>query len=144
LVGPVGLGDPATDISGLASEPNIHLLGPRSQDELPDLLRGAAAGLIPYVRTQLTASIFPMKVYEYLAAGLPVVASPLPALDGMAELIVADGVEETVAALDRALAEDSPAARRSRSQVAQSHSWEARLAEIDAALSACEQRSPAR
>lgn len=144
LVGPVGLGDPATDISGLASEPNIHLLGPRTQDELPDLLRGAAAGLIPYRRTRLTASIFPMKVYEYLAAGLPVVASPLPALIGMVELIVADGVEETVAAVERELAEDSPTRRRSRSQAAQSHSWEARLAEIDAALSRCEPGSPAR
>jgi glycosyltransferase involved in cell wall biosynthesis len=141
LVGPVGLGDPATDISALASEPNIHLLGPRSQDELPDLLRGAAAGLIPYVRTRLTASIFPMKVYEYLAAGLPVVASPLPALDGIAELTVAEGVEATAAALARALAEDSPTLRRSRSQAAQAHSWEARLAEIDAALGRCQRNA---
>ncbi len=138
LVGPVGLGDPGTDISALVSEPNIHLLGPRSQDELPDLLRGAAAGLIPYVRTRLTASIFPMKVYEYLAAGLPVVTSPLPALEGLTELTVADGVGETVAALERLLAEDSPALRSSRSQAAQAHSWDARLAEIDVALTRCQ------
>lgn len=138
LVGPVGLGDPATDISTLTSEPNIHLLGPRGQDELPDLLRGAAAGLIPYVRTRFTASIFPMKVYEYLAAGLPVVASPLPALEGVAELTVADGVGETVAALERLLAEDSPTLRWSRSQAAQAHSWDTRLAEIDAALTRCQ------
>jgi glycosyltransferase involved in cell wall biosynthesis len=141
LVGPVGLGDPGTDISALASEPNIHLLGPRGQDELPDLLRGAAAGLIPYVRTRLTASIFPMKVYEYLAAGLPVVTSPLPALEGMAELTVADGVAATAAALARVMADDSPTLRRSRSQAAQAHSWEARLAEIEAALAALS-RSP--
>jgi glycosyltransferase involved in cell wall biosynthesis len=138
VVGPVGLGDPGTDISALASEPNIHLLGPRAQDELPDLLRGAAAGLIPYVRTRLTASIFPMKVYEYLAAGLPVVASPLPALEGLAEVTVADGVGETVAALERLLSEDSPTLRWSRSQAAQAHSWDARMAEIDAALTRCE------
>lgn len=144
LVGPVGLGDPATDISALASEPNIHLLGPRGQQELPDLLRGAAAGLIPYVRTRLTASIFPMKVYEYLAAGLPVVASPLPALEGMAELTVADGAGATAAALERLMAEDSLTLRRSRSQAAQAHSWEVRLAEIDAALARCQTRSPSR
>ena len=47
---------------------------------LPEVLRGADAGLIPYARNELTESIFPMKVYEYLAAGLPVVATPLPAL----------------------------------------------------------------
>ena len=46
------------------------------------VLRGADAGLIPYARNELTDSIFPMKVYEYLAAGLPVVATPLPSLTG--------------------------------------------------------------
>jgi glycosyltransferase involved in cell wall biosynthesis len=78
-----------------------------------------------------------MKVYEYLAAGLPVVASPLPSLDGVGEVVVAEGVSETVAALERLLAADSPAARRSRSESAQGHSWDARLAEIDEAVSRC-------
>ena len=50
------------------------------------MLRAADAGLIPYARNELTESIFPMKVYEYLAAGLPVVATPLPALAGVAEV----------------------------------------------------------
>ncbi len=58
----------------------MHLLGTRAYDELPAVLRGADAALIPYALNELTASIFPMKVYEYLAAGLPVVATPLPAL----------------------------------------------------------------
>ena len=89
LVGPVGLGDPHTDVGALAAEPNVHLLGKRAYEELPGVLRGADAGLIPYVRSELTASIFPMKVYEYLAAGLPVVATPLPALEGVADVAVA-------------------------------------------------------
>ena len=71
LVGPVGLGDPHTDVSALGAEPNVHLLGPRSDEQLPDVLRAADAGLIPYVRSPLTDSIFPMKVYEYLAAACP-------------------------------------------------------------------------
>ena len=86
LVGPVGLGDPATDVSALAAEPNVHLLGPRPYEALPEVLRGADAGLIPYVRSSLTDSIFPMKVYEYLAAGLPVVATPLPAIAEVEEV----------------------------------------------------------
>ena len=68
LVGPVGPGDPRTDVSALEAEPNIHLLGRRPYRELPDVLRAADAGLIPYARNELTESIFPMKVYEYLAA----------------------------------------------------------------------------
>ncbi len=53
------------------------------------MLRGADAGLIPYARNALTESIFPMKVYEYLAAGLPVVATPLPALAGVPDVSTA-------------------------------------------------------
>jgi glycosyltransferase involved in cell wall biosynthesis len=136
LVGPVGPGDPRTDVSQLASEPNLHLLGARAYAELPGVLRGADAGLIPYARNELTASIFPMKVYEYLAAGLPVVSTPLPALEGAAGVTVADGVQQTVAALERELAGDSPSQRLARSEAARAHSWEARLAEIAAALSA--------
>lgn len=134
LVGPVGLGDPSTDVSGLAAAANVHLLGPRPYAALPGVLRGAAAGLIPYRRSQLTASIFPMKVYEYLAAGLPVVSTPLPALQDVADVTLAEGAEATVAALDSALAGDGPAARRARSERAAAHSWDARLAEIGAAL----------
>ncbi len=124
LVGPVGAGDPSTDVSALAAEPNIHLLGARTYEQLPSVLRGADAGLIPYARNQLTDSIFPMKVYEYLAAGLPVVATPLPSLseiDAVASAPDADGIARL---LDEALAEDTPQRRAERSQAAAAHSWE--------------------
>lgn len=134
LIGPVGLGDPSTDVSELAALPNVHLLGTRAYGDLPAVLRGAAAGLIPYRRSRLTDSIFPMKVYEYLAAGLPVVATPLPALEGVPDIAVAADAAQTVAALDAALAADSPAARAERSARSAAHSWDARLAEIAAAL----------
>jgi glycosyltransferase involved in cell wall biosynthesis len=134
LVGPVGLGDPGTDVSALTARPNVHLLGPRPQVRLPEVLRGAAVGLIPYRRSRLTDSVFPMKVYEYLAAGLPVVASGLPALEEVDEVKLVDGLAETLAAVEGALHEDSPDRRRARSEAARHHSWEARLAEIGAAL----------
>ena len=134
LVGPVGSGYPQTDVSLLEAQPNVHLLGPRAHQDLPAVLRGAAVGVIPYRESRLTASIFPMKVYEYLAAGLPVVASGLPTLQGVDEIALAEGVDQTVAAVERALADDSLDRRRARSDAARSHSWEARLAEIAAAL----------
>jgi len=134
LVGPVGLGYPDTDVTLLQAQPNVHLLGARAHEDLPAVLRGAAAGVIPYRCSRLTASIFPMKVYENLAAGLPVVATGLPALSGVDDVTLVEGVEQTVAALAHALAEDSPDRRRVRSDAAQGHSWDARLAEIGAAL----------
>jgi glycosyltransferase involved in cell wall biosynthesis len=134
LVGPVGLGDPETNVGSLEAEPNVHLLGVRRHEELPALLRGAAVGLIPYCQNALTASIFPMKVYEYLAAGLPVVATPLPSLADIEGVALAEGAEGFAAAIVRALAEDSPQRRATRSSSAAGHSWEARLGEIDEVL----------
>jgi glycosyltransferase involved in cell wall biosynthesis len=134
LIGPLGLGDPDTDVSALRRMANVHLLGSRPQAHLPEVLRGAAVGLIPYRRTRLTESIFPMKVYEYLAAGLPVVATGLPALEGLDGVDLVDGVEPTLGAIERALREDSPARRRAHSNAARRHSWDARLEEIAAAL----------
>jgi glycosyltransferase involved in cell wall biosynthesis len=134
LVGPVGLGEPDTDVSALTAHPNVHLLGVRAQHSLPEVLRGASVGVIPYRRSRLTASIFPMKVYEYLAAGLPVVASGLPALEGVGGVELVEGAQATVAAIERALLEDSAERRRARSEAVRGHSWDARLTEIAAAL----------
>ncbi len=136
LVGPIGPGDPHTDVSSLRAEPNIHLLGARSYAQLPEVLRAADAGLIPYARNELTESIFPMKVYEYLAAGIPVVATPLPALAGLADVASAPDAAGIAALLDEALAADSEERRRARSQRAAAHSWQARLQEIAAAVAA--------
>lgn len=136
LIGPVGLGDPDTDVSELAREPNIHLLGPRRHQDLPGVLRTAALGVIPYRQSRLTASVFPMKVYEYLAAGLPVVASGLPSLEGVDGVALVDGADAAVEAIEAALAGDTIDRRRARSAAVRDHSWEARLAEIGAALPA--------
>jgi glycosyltransferase involved in cell wall biosynthesis len=136
LVGPIGPGEPNADISAIADEPNIHLLGPRRYAELPDVLRAADAGVIPYARNTLTESIFPMKVYEYLAAGLPVVATPLPALVDVVDVLSAPDAQGIAELLDRALAEDSAERRAERSLAARSHSWNRRLQEIATAIDA--------
>lgn len=134
LVGPRGAGDPTGDLSPLDNAPNIHLIGPRQANDLPKVLRGADIGLIPYAINDLTRSVFPMKVYEYLAAGLPVLATPLPALDGVDAIETISSAEELVATAERELAADSAEVRQARSKNAASHSWEARLEEIEQAL----------
>jgi glycosyltransferase involved in cell wall biosynthesis len=134
LVGPRGAGDPGGDISALERAPNIHLIGPRAASVLPSVLRGADAGLIPYAINELTRSVFPMKVYEYLAAGLPVLATPLPALEGVEEVETVAGAEQLVEMAERELALDAPERRRRRSREAASHSWENRIEEIERAL----------
>jgi glycosyltransferase involved in cell wall biosynthesis len=136
LVGPIGPGEPHADVSPLEAEPNIHLLGPRPYDALPDVLRGADAGLIPYARNALTDSIFPMKVYEYLAAGLAVIATPLPALAGVECVQCAADPQGIARLLDEALARDDHERRVARSRAAAAHSWDRRLQEIAEAIEA--------
>jgi len=134
LVGPRGAGDPGGDLSALDRAPNIYFAGPRDAAELPTVLRGADAGLIPYAINDLTRSVFPMKVYEYLAAGLPTIATPLPALEGVEAIDVVRDAGELVGAVERELELDSPARRRERSAAAAAHSWEARIEQVEAAL----------
>jgi len=134
LVGPVGAGDPGGDLSALEGAPNIHLVGSRPAGGLPLVLRGADAGLIPYAINDLTRSVFPMKVYEYLAAGLPVLATPLPALDGVEAIDTVADAGQLVTAAEREFAADTPERRRRRSEAAAAHSWEARIEEIERAL----------
>ena len=134
LVGPLGAGDPGGDLSALEEAANIYFAGSREEAGLPAVLRGADAGLIPYAINGLTRSVFPMKVYEYLAAGLPVFSTPLPALEEVAEVNASPGATEMVAAIERELVRDSPARRAERSRAASAHSWPARIEEIEAVL----------
>ncbi|HEY8304215.1 MAG TPA: glycosyltransferase [Solirubrobacteraceae bacterium] len=143
MVGPIGPGDPRADVSALRAEPNIHLLGARPYQELPSVLRAADAGFIPYALNELTGSIFPMKVYEYLAAGMPVVATPLPALAGVEAIATASDAPGLARLLDGALTEDSQARRAERSRLASAHSWDRRLLEIAGAIDAIERQSSA-
>jgi len=134
LIGPRGAGDPGGDLSALDAAAGVHLLGPRAERDLPAALRGADAGLIPYAINDLTRSVFPMKVYEYLAAGLPAIATRLPALEDVDAVERVGDAAGLVAAVERELALDSPQRRGERSRAAREHSWPARIAEIEAAL----------
>ena len=71
-------GRSAVDEAEFAACPNVHLLGEREYDELPSLCASASVGIIPFVESPLTAACNPLKLYEYLAAGLPVVSTEIP------------------------------------------------------------------
>lgn len=77
LIGSEREGQRDPQLAILASLPNVHLLGHRPYHQLPDYLRGMDVGLLPTHVNDYTRSMFPMKYFEYLAAGLPVVSTPL-------------------------------------------------------------------
>lgn len=77
-----------------APEPrNLLRLGLKAQDELPAYLAHAEVGLIPFSVDALTAAVSPLKAFEYLAMGLPVVSTWLPELEGMQGVRLAQGVK---------------------------------------------------
>lgn len=144
IVGPVGLADPSTDVSQLRREPNVTLLGVRPYADLPAVIKGFDVAVIPYRRNDYTAGVFPIKFFELMATGKPVVISDLPSLvDFFPHVLVADSAESFVARCADALASGGEGAS-SRVALARENSWPRRIAtmmgHIEARLAA---RSPA-
>ena len=119
------------DVGPLAALPNVHFLGPASLDRLPEFLKPMNVCTVPFHVNEHTRTMNPLKVLEYLAAGKPVVATPLPALRAYGpHVALASGPEAFAVAVEQALIEDSDGRRRLRMEFAGRHSWETRLEEV--------------
>lgn len=131
FIGPVGTGDKTTE-DDLPKVPNMHFLGHRPYATLPAYLAGFDVCIIPYNLNSYTAGVFPLKFWEYLACGKPVVTTALPALEEYYPLVeVADDVESFVAALKQALATNrDPNLVQQRLEAAAGQSWSQRAVDI--------------
>jgi len=81
------IGKVTTDVSLFEGLPNVHLLGQKSYDELPGYVKGFDLALLPFVMNELTIASNPLKLREYLAAGLPVISSAIPEAEKLKHLI---------------------------------------------------------
>ncbi|MEB3266398.1 MAG: glycosyltransferase [Cyanobacteriota bacterium] len=134
-LGAVGEGDPSTEVEALQAQANLHLLGPRSYDDLPAWLAHFDVAILPSRRNAYTEAMFPMKFFEYLAAGLPVVAINLPALRPYADQAwLCDDGMAFLAAVPAALADRDPARRAGRQALARRHSYRERTRRMLAEL----------
>jgi glycosyltransferase involved in cell wall biosynthesis len=123
LVGPV---DPrvAERVAPLRALPNVELLGERPSSLMPSYVQAFDVGTVWFQVNDLTRAVTPLKMYEYLAAGVPCVATPLPACVDEPAVTTAATPDEFAAALDRALASAHAAALR---ETARRHDWTALL-----------------
>jgi glycosyltransferase involved in cell wall biosynthesis len=120
-------------LARLRTRPNVHTLGWRPYPELPNYLRGIDVALLPQQVNDYTRAMFPMKYFEYLAAGRPVVTTALPALVAFTDLhLQAKDPEAFVEAVASALAKPHVVALDH--PCLQSHTWDVRLDAMLAAL----------
>ncbi len=124
LIGKIGVSD-GTHAATLPKAPNLHYLGFRAYQSLPGYLKSFDVGMIPYAVNDYTEGISPLKLYEYLAVGLPVVSTPLPFAREAGEAVrVGHDAKEFVHAIESALAEQGR--EDHRKELAKANSWEVR------------------
>jgi glycosyltransferase involved in cell wall biosynthesis len=115
----------------------IVLLGRRPYADIPSYVQAFDCCLVPFVTTPLTEAANPIKLREYLAAGRPVVSTPIQEVLPYADVVgLATGAEEWVGAVRAALRPeaDTDAARRRRRGRVASETWDAVSAEVEAVL----------
>jgi glycosyltransferase involved in cell wall biosynthesis len=121
----------APAVRALGRHRNVELLGEIPYPQVPGFLAGLQALLIPFLDLPLTRAVDPVKLYEGLATGVPVVSCPLPAVEHWREPYVyryeAGGL---LPALERALAEDRPQHAAERRRAVEGQTWRARAAAV--------------
>lgn len=113
--------------------PNVHIIGPIPYGEVPQLVKGFDVAIIPFKKDEVSATIFPLKLFEYLCAGKPVVVTDFnPDLkDYTADTVTYAGTPTLfTAALNDALASNSPEKVAARTAVAKLNTWEKRSDDI--------------
>jgi glycosyltransferase involved in cell wall biosynthesis len=123
----VFLGTFTTAIPKLPVSKNAFYLGPKDYESLPDYARWFDAAIIPFRIKPVTLAADPVKVYEYMASGLPVVSTYLPQLEGIADIKLSRSPEEFVSNLDWAVyCGKKPELIETRLEFARQNTWEMR------------------
>lgn len=134
LVGPLNSREP--EAIGLTKLPNVVFAGSKPLAELPAYLQHMDCALIPFRCNTLTASIYPLKINEYLAAGLPVISTSFSEdIRSFAPVIyLANNAAAFMQQITAALLENDPAVVQKRVEIAQTNTWEARIQQLWALL----------
>ncbi|MFM0095238.1 glycosyltransferase [Paraburkholderia nemoris] len=130
LIGKVGEGDPDTEVSAIEKLPNVYLMGPRPYEVLPAYLKGLDVALLPNKINAYTQAMFPMKFFEYIAAGKPVVATNLNALSAFSEACsLAEDHDSFIRRVEEALSDPIEKVEK-RLELARNHTYEQRTARM--------------
>jgi glycosyltransferase involved in cell wall biosynthesis len=127
LIGPAAR-DP---LARLRRIPKVNCLGRRPYSDLPRFMRRFDVGLIPFRISPLTTAASPIKLFEYLACGLPVLSTPLPEVRRFGNVVVVAKPERFVDAAEEIVTRgEEPQARERRMTVARENDWQRRVDSI--------------
>lgn len=139
LIGQENATGTAGELEELHRLPNVYFLGLKPVQQVPAYLAACSVCLLPYARNREAHYIDPLKFYEGLAAGMPIVATPIPALRPYAGIVrLAEHVVDFEAAVESALAErqsvEAAELACRRRTVAAANTWEMRIEQISALI----------
>ncbi|MCX7927262.1 MAG: glycosyltransferase [Candidatus Omnitrophica bacterium] len=119
------IGKVDADIPDLSEYKNVVILGPRDYQMLPNYAKAFSVAIIPFIDSTLTRNSNPLKLKEYLAAGCPVVSTPIPEVMSYANVIkIAYNKEEFTKAIEDYINNDSEENRIARSRCMEKEDWE--------------------
>jgi glycosyltransferase involved in cell wall biosynthesis len=120
----VFLGPADTDVKSLTKFRNVYFVGKIPYELLPEYAMAFDVAIIPFLVNELTVSVNPLKLLEYLACGLPIVTTKLPEIRKFSNLIyIANGPLDFMENIKKALSEDSEKMKVRRIEEARKHSW---------------------
>jgi len=137
LIGPVGRLAKISKIKGLK---NVHLLGRKDYNDLPTYLRAFDVCINPYIVDRTSDNCSPLKLYEYLAAGKPVVSADMPEAGKFSGVLeTAHGAREFGEKIQRILdgLPEGPSVITTRMKAVEEDSWDRRFEELEKVLEAC-------
>jgi teichuronic acid biosynthesis glycosyltransferase TuaH len=120
-----------TIVERLSKYPNVSFFGPIKANEVPKLLAKYDLGIIPYIMDEVNKNIYPLKINEYLAVGVPVVMTAFANLTDFKNIVqVADTKEEFKEQILNELTNDNDTLIKERIAFAKQNSWEGRAIEF--------------
>jgi glycosyltransferase involved in cell wall biosynthesis len=137
----VGSVEPLARVDKVRGLPNVHFLGRHPYGALPEFVAGFDVCINPYVLDQVAENVDPLKLYDYLASGKPIVSTDIPAARRFADLLrLTRTPEDFTRSIEAALRDPGDAGARQRA--AAQHSWEARFHRLQTIVESW-MRSPA-
>ncbi|MBA64841.1 MAG: hypothetical protein CMG55_03470 [Candidatus Marinimicrobia bacterium] len=127
FIGPI-----TTNISKLEGISNIYFLGPKPYSELPSYLKAFSIATIPFVIDGVTLKASPIKFYEYLSAGIPIVSTDLPDLKDFDKIVtLVKNKEKFSDSLVQVIKKENSERKEIRMKIAKKYSWKQRLKQFN-------------